>query len=167
MEFGYSRSHQVERCKACFATDLVLNETSATLVCRECGEVQRGSMIVESPEGRNFEEENEAGRGQSARVNAMGDTAWDRTEFKGNNEDMAMQLNKLSGDARGRKEKVLERVERKTEEIGSDSRFVIFVRRNELIYVGAKVVNLVFLALLLVMILSGETGEKTSYKKFK
>ena len=44
--------------------------------------------------------------------------AWDRTEFKGNNEDMAMQLNKLSGDARGRKEKVLERVERKTEEIG-------------------------------------------------
>ena len=118
MEFGYSRSHQVERCKACFATDLVLNETSATLVCRECGEVQRGSMIVESPEGRNFEEENEAGKGQSARVNAMGDTAWDRTEFKGNNEDMAMQLNKLSGDARGRKEKVLEQVERKTEEIG-------------------------------------------------
>ena len=75
-------------------------------------------MIVESLEGRSFEEDNDAGqKAQRERVNAMGDTAWDRTEFKGNNEEMALQLNKLSRDVRGRKEKVLEQIEQKTEEI--------------------------------------------------
>lgn len=56
---------------------------------------------------------------------------------------------------------------RGTEDIVRNSRVVIFVRRNELVYVSAKVVNFVFLVLLLVLVLLGETDEKTSYKKLK
>lgn len=54
-----------------------------------------------------------------------------------------------------------------SEEIGSNSRVIIFVRWNELVYVSAKVVNFGFLMLLLVMVLLGETSEKTNYKKLR
>lgn len=116
MEYGYSRNKSVLRCLACSATDLVLNEVTADVVCRECGEVQRSRLIVESTESRSYEDDVEV---KEERVSGMADTAWERREFQGgsNNAEATMQLNKLSRDMRGKMEKALEEIERKTDEI--------------------------------------------------
>ena len=113
MEYGYSRKPLL-RCLACQSSDLIVNEVTADVVCRECGEVQRSRLIVESTESKSYEDDVD---GKEERTGGMADTAWERREFKGSNLEETLQLNKLSSDVRGRKEKTLEEVELKTEEI--------------------------------------------------
>ena len=81
MEYGYSRKPLL-RCLACQSSDLIENEVTADVVCRECGEVQRSRLIVESTESKSYEDDVD---GKEERTGGMADTAWERREFKGSN----------------------------------------------------------------------------------
>jgi len=116
MEYGFSRRREIQRCRRCSATDLVVTAMGADLVCRNCGEVQQSRLIVESSESRTFEEEPDVNKEE--RNSGAADSVWDCSEFRGGSDaDITAKLNKACAESRDRKDVVLEEVLRKAADI--------------------------------------------------